>query len=139
MIEILCVDYSCFHKLNLKLPIKSYSFWFPSSMLWRLSIQWWILNTNENLYCSDCIFTGILFAVCSASSLRVIDWKLILHTQVHHQPTPVVNFQSDESEKVILSGFTCHKENVFVLVETTAPPTQKKMKKRRLSNRNLTK
>ena len=57
--------------------------------------------------------------------------------QVHYQPTPLINLQSEQSELVVLSSFTCHEENVFVLVETTAPPTQKKLKKRRSNQRSL--
>ncbi|KAF6021597.1 hypothetical protein EB796_020093 [Bugula neritina] len=58
--------------------------------------------------------------------------------EIHYQPVPVLNLQSEQSETVTLAGFTCHQENIFVLVETTAPPTQKKLKKRKSDQRNMT-
>lgn len=50
-----------------------------------------------------------------------------------------MNFLSEQSESVVLTGFHSHGENILVLVETTVTPAQKKIKRRDSSQRSLQK
>ncbi|XP_067944388.1 uncharacterized protein [Watersipora subatra] len=73
-------------------------------------------------------------SVRAASSRELL---LIDQLDTQFQPTPLMNIQSEQSETATLSCFTCHGKNLIVLVETTAPPAQKILKKRRSNQKSL--